>query len=60
MERFTSICPNVSQREIAGKLRASGREREREGEREETENELFHLRVGVEKARVDSMDDVYS
>ena len=35
-------------------------ERAGEREREETENELFHLRVGVEKARVDSMDDVYS
>lgn len=56
MERVTSICPNVSQREIAGKLS----ERARAREREESENELFHLRVGVEKARVDSMDDVYS
>lgn len=26
---------------------------------EETENELFHLMVWVEKARLDSADDVY-
>lgn len=54
MEKTTSICPSVSQRDgwKADVVRVK--------EGEETENELFHLRVRVEKARLDSIDGVYS
>lgn len=48
MERLTSICPNVSQ---TGWLEGRC---DRGWGSEEAENELFHLRVRVEKARPDS------
>ena len=57
--KWKELHPSVQVwvREMAGKLMWR---RESEWEREETQNELFHLRVRVEKERLDSTDDVYS